>query len=276
MPILMLTVMALIQGVTEFLPISSSAHLVLTRAAWGGLGLGAAQPDPAAELLMDVALHVGTLFAVALYFRKDVAALVVGGIALLRGRRDGPAHLAWLVLVATVPAFLAGGLLKELITTDLRGLEVIAWTTLIFGVALGVADRMPTNRMASDLTWKGALVIGAAQSLALIPGVSRSGIAITTARWLGLARDEAARFALLLALPTIAGAGALAAVDVGQSDGGYTLEADALIGALLAFFAAYGAIHLMMRWLKSANFLPFVVYRIALGLVLLWLTYGVA
>jgi undecaprenyl-diphosphatase len=276
MPLVLIAILALVQGVTEFLPISSSAHLVLTREVFGGLGPGAMQPDPAAELVLDVALHVGTLFAVALYFRKDVAALIIGGISLLRGRRDGPAHMAWLVMVATVPAFLAGGLLKELITTDMRGLEVIAWTTLIFGIALGIADRMPTNRAVNDLTWKGALVIGAAQALALVPGVSRSGIAMTAARWLRLARDEAARFALLLALPTIAGAGALAGLDVWQSDGDAGLGGDALIGALMAFAAAYGAIHLMMRWLKNASFLAFVIYRIALGLVLLWLAYGVA
>lgn len=272
MPLVLLAVLALVQGVTEFLPISSSAHLVLTRAAWSGLGLEAPPPDPVGEVVLDVALHVGTLAAVALYFRKDVVELIVGGIALLTGKRDGPARLAWLVLVATIPAFLAGALLKGFITDNLRGLEVIAWTTLIFGLLLGWADRQTTALRIDALNWKSALAVGAFQACALIPGVSRSGAAMTAGRWFGLDRQEAARFALLLALPTIAGAGALAGKDLIEADA--ALGMDAAIGAVLAFFAAYAAIWLMMRWLKSASFMPFVVYRVILGFVLLWLAYG--
>lgn len=275
MPLLLLVVLAAVQGVTEFLPISSSAHLVLTRAAWTGLGLDAPAPDPIAELTLDVALHVGTLVAVAVYFRRDIVILIGGGFGLLRGRRDSPARLAWLVLVATIPAILAGALLKDFITGNLRGLEVIAWTTLLFGVLLGFADRKSTTGTIVAMSWRGALAVGVAQAFALIPGVSRSGVAMTAARWLGLDRQEAARFALLLALPTIAGAGALAGRDLWQT-GEATLGADAAIGAVLAFFAAYAAIWLMMRWLRRASFLPFVVYRVVLGLALLWLAYGAA
>ncbi len=213
MPLLLLVVLAAVQGVTEFLPISSSAHLVLTRAAWGGLGLDAPPPDPIGELTLDVALHVGTLVAVAVYFRKDVVVLIEGGFGLLRGRREGAARLAWLVLVATIPAILAGALLKDFITGNLRGLEVIAWTTLVFGVLLGFADRKPTTGTIDTMSWRGALAVGVAQAFALIPGVSRSGVAMTAARWLGLNRAEAARFALLLALPTIAGD--LGGIDLG-------------------------------------------------------------
>lgn len=273
MPLLLLTVLALVQGVTEFLPISSSAHLVLTRAAWTGLGLDSAPPNPVDELTLDVALHVGTLVAVAVYFRKDVLALIEGGFALLRGRRDGPARLAWLVLVATIPAVVVGVLAKAFITEHLRGVETIAWTTLIFGILLGLADRRPETKTVADIGWKGALFVGAAQALALIPGVSRSGIAMTASRWLGLDRVDAARFSLLLALPTIAGAGLLATKDLMET-GEAELGADALIGAVMAFFAAYAAIFLMMRWLRHASFMPFVVYRVALGLVLLWVAYG--
>lgn len=275
MPLILLVVLAAVQGVTEFLPISSSAHLVLTRAAWAGLGLEAPPPDPIGELTLDVALHVGTLVAVAVYFRRDVVLLIQGGFALLGGRRDGPARLAWLVLVATIPAILAGALLKDFITGNLRGIETIAWTTLIFGVLLGVADRRATTGTVDAMSWRGALAVGVAQAFALIPGVSRSGVAMTAARWLGLDRAEAARFALLLALPTIAGAGALAGLELWQT-GEATLGADAAIGAVLAFFAAYAAIWLMMRWLRRASFLPFVVYRVLLGLALLWLAYGAA
>jgi len=275
MPLMLLTVLALAQGVTEFLPISSSAHLVLTRAAWTGLGLDAPPPNPVAELTLDVALHVGTLVAVALYFRRDVALLVEGGFALLRGRRDGPARLAWLVLIATIPAIVAGALAKGFITDNLRGVETIAWTTLVFGVLLGIADRRQTEGEVSDLGWKGAIFIGVAQAFALVPGVSRSGAAMTAARWLGLRRTDAARFALLLALPTIAGAGALATKDLLET-GEARLGMDAAIGAVMAFFAAYAAIWLMMRWLRTASFMPFVVYRVLLGLALLWLAYGAA
>ncbi len=267
MPFALLALLALVQGITEFLPVSSSAHLVLTRLAWGEAGGGANM------LALDVALHVGTLFAVMLYFRKDVAALIRGGLGLLVGKREGDARLAWLVLVATIPAILAGVLLKGLITDHLRGVETIAWTTLIFGLALGWADRLPAAKRTLDLGWKGALTIGAAQAFALIPGVSRSGVAMTAARALQLSREEAARFALLLAIPTIAGAGALAGLDLWQA-GDVALGADAALGAALSFIAAYGAIWLMMRWLKRASFMPFVIYRLALGLVLLAVAYG--
>ena len=274
MPLALLAVLALVQGVTEFLPISSSAHLVLTRWIWSGLGLEAPPPDPAGELALDVALHVGTLAAVALYFRKDVAALIVGGLDILRGRASTERHLAVLVLVATVPAFLVGALGKSLITDHLRSVEVIGWTTLIFGLLLGWADRRPATKEADSLSWKGALFIGAAQAFALIPGVSRSGVAMTACRQLGLSRPEAARFALLLALPTIAGAGALASLDLVEAGAaGQALSQDAAIGALLAFAAAYFAIHLMMRWLKDASFRPFVIYRTVLGLVILGYAY---
>lgn len=267
MPFALLALLALVQGITEFLPVSSSAHLVLTRLAWWEAGGGANM------LALDVALHVGTLFAVILYFRKDVAALIRGGFGLLAGQREGDARLAWLVLVATIPAILAGALLKGLITDHLRGVEIIAWTTLIFGLALGWADRLPAAKRTLDLGWRGALTIGAAQAFALVPGVSRSGVAMTAARALQLSREEAARFALLLAIPTIAGAGALAGLDLWQA-GDVALGADAALGAALSFLAAYGAIWLMMCWLKRASFMPFVIYRLALGFVLLAVAYG--
>jgi undecaprenyl-diphosphatase len=144
---------------------------------------------------------------------------------------------------------------------------------LIFGLALGWADRLPASKRTLDLGWKGALGIGAAQAFALIPGVSRSGVAMTAARALQLTREEAARFALLLAIPTIAGAGALAGVELWQGDD-VRLGADAALGATLSFAAAYAAIWLMMRWLRRASFMPFVVYRVALGLALLAVAYG--
>lgn len=272
MPLLLLVVLAVVQGVTEFLPISSSAHLVLTREAWGGAGLAGGSVDPAAELTLDVALHVGTLFAVMAYFWRDVRELIIGGIGLLTGKRNDASRLAWLVLVATIPAFIAGAAFKGYISDNLRGIEIIAWTTLIFGVLLGVADRQPTSKRTLDLTWKTALGVGLAQATALIPGVSRSGVAMTAGRFLGLSREEAARYALLLALPTVAGAGALAGLDLYKEDA--QVGMDAAIGAVLSCIAAYIAIWLMMRWLKHASFMPFVIYRVILGCVLLWIAYG--
>lgn len=263
----LLALLALVQGITEFLPVSSSAHLVLTRLAWGEAGGGANM------LVLDVALHVGTLFAVIVYFRNDATALIRGGFGLIAGKREGDARLAWLLLVATIPAILAGALLKGLITDHLRGVEIIAWTTLIFGLALGWADRLPAAKCTLDLGWKGALAIGVAQAFALVPGVSRSGIAMTAARALKLSREEAARFALLLAIPTIAGAGAVAGLALQQA-GNAALGTDAALGAALSFIAAYGAIWLMMRWLKRASFMPFVIYRMGLGLLLLMVAYG--
>jgi len=272
MPLLLLVVLAVVQGVTEFLPISSSAHLVLTREAWGGAGFAGGSADPTAELALDVALHVGTLVAVAAYFWRDVRELIVGGIGLLAGKRTDANRLAWLVIVATIPAFIAGAAFKGFISDNLRSVEVIGWTTLIFGILLGIADRRPTTGRTLDLGWKAALAVGVAQATALIPGVSRSGVAMTATRMLGLSREEAARFALLLALPTVAGAGALAGLDLYQADA--ALGADAAIGAVLSCISAYVAIWLMMRWLKRASFLPFVVYRMILGVVLLWIAYG--
>jgi undecaprenyl-diphosphatase len=267
MSLYLLTILSLVQGITEFLPISSSAHLVLTRWLWTGSGT-----DAALNLALDVALHVGTLAAVMLYFRADVLALLRGTLRLITGRRDGEAQLAWLVLLATLPAIVAGFLLKSLIETNLRGVEIIAWTTLGFGILLWFADRTSTNGRVSDLDWKKVLLVGFAQAFALVPGVSRSGITITAGRWLGLGREEAARFALLLSLPTIAGAAVLSALELDTSNASIIVQ-DAFIGATIAFVTAYIAISVMMGWLRKATFTPFVVYRVLLGAVLLFAVY---
>jgi undecaprenyl-diphosphatase len=195
MSLFLIAVLALVQGLTEFLPISSSAHLVLTRWLWLS-----PSTDAAAGLALDVALHVGTLAAVMLYFRGDVAVLFRGTLRLLKGgHQDGDVRLAWLILVATLPAVIVGFTFKTVIETSLRGVEVIAWATLIFGILLWIADRTSTNKKISDLDWKKALLVGVAQAFALVPGVSRSGITITAGRWLGMGREEAARFAFILA-----------------------------------------------------------------------------
>ena len=263
MSLLEIVVLALVQGITEFLPISSSAHLVLVPALLGWSDQGVA---------FDIAVHVGTLAAVLIYFRRDVAALVMGALALLAGRVTPAGRLAvWLVL-ASIPVVVAGLALHAAGPEMLRSVEVLAWATLGFGLVLYAADRYcPAGRQVDDLGWTGALWIGLAQVLALIPGTSRSGITMTAGRALGLNRQEAARFSLLLSIPTILGAGVLATKDLVDA-GDVTLGLDAVLGAALSFVFALAAIAAMMAWLRRASFTPFVVYRVALGIgLLIWI-----
>jgi len=261
-----------VQGITEFLPISSSAHLLLLDPAMRALGLPVPEHTPAEKLVLDVAVHIGSLFAVIVFFFSDVRRMVAGAVELAAGRLTEGGRLALLVVLATIPVVVVGGLFKDEIAESLRTNVLIAATTLVFGLALYVADRYPTAaRSFTELTWINALVIGAAQTLALIPGVSRSGITMTAARALGYDRTAAARFSLLLSIPTILGAGVVAAIDL-QAMGNVGLGRDAALAAVLAFLSALAAIALMMRWLERASFTPFVVYRVLLGAVLLvWL-----
>ena len=265
--------LALVQGITEFLPISSSAHLILMHDYGSAVGLDTAAANVNAELVLDVALHVGTLGAIIVYSWRDLWQMATGLLQGLTGRRSGGWHLALKIVLASIPVFIVGFLVKDLITDDARTVEVIGWTTLIFGLLLWLSDRMDIRLDLSRLGYGRALAIGAGQVLALIPGVSRSGICMTVGRSVGLNRVDATRFALLLSIPTILGAGALAGLDLYQS-GNAQLEKDALIGGLLAFASAWIAILLMMKWLRHASFLPFVIYRLALGALLLMMAYA--
>ena len=269
-----LVLLALVQGITEFLPISSSGHLILMREFGAAAGLDMVGANANADLVMDVALHVGTLGAVVLYVWRDLWRMAAGVAQGVTGGERGEGwHLAWQLVLATLPVIVIGALAKDLITDSLRTVEIIAWTTLVFGVLLWVADRAIDRLTLPQLGYGRALVIGLAQVLALVPGVSRSGISMTVGRAVGLNRVDAARFALLLSIPTIVGAGTLAGLDLYEA-GDAQLELDALIGAGLAFVSAWLAIILMMRWLASATFLPFVLYRLALGAVLLAIAYA--
>ena len=267
MPLLHLFLVAVVQGVTEFLPISSSGHLILLPALTGLADQGQA---------IDVAVHVGTLGAVMLYFRRDVAALWRGTLQLLRGRlASKEAYLAACLVVATIPVILAGLALSASRLDDaLRSAAVIGWATLVFGLVLWWADRTGAQtRAAGDWTMRHALVMGLWQAVALVPGTSRSGITITAARTLGYERRDAARLAMLMSIPTILAAGALEAAEViGQAD--TALLRDGAIGAGLAFGSALAALALMMRLLRSVSFLPYVIYRIVLGLGLLAWVYA--
>lgn len=264
MTLLQLFVIAVVQGLTEFLPISSSAHLILVPQLTGWQDQG---------LAIDIAVHVGTLFAVLIYFHRDVRLMLAGVVDLARGRWSAGGRLVTMLALATVPVVLVGLVFKLAGVQDaLRSIEVIIVTTIGFGILLWVVDRRtPEVRDIGDFGMRAALLIGLAQALAPIPGTSRSGITITAARWLGFRRTEAARISLLMSIPTILAAGSLLALDLLESDTA-ALTQDAATAAALAFIAALLAIWGMMRWLQRASYTPFVLYRLALGLVLIgWL-----
>ncbi len=267
MPLFQLILVAVIQGVTEFLPVSSSGHLILLPGLTGLDDQG---------LAIDVAVHVGTLGAVILYFWSDVRMGLAGLPRLLTGRADTPgARLALGLIVATVPVVIAGALLKITgLTEALRSVAVIGWAMLGFGIVLWWADRTgaETERF-DDWNLKDAVIMGLWQVLALIPGTSRSGITITGGRRLGYGREDAARIAMLMSIPTIAASGLLLGVDAVAHANGAVLR-DGAIAAALAFVSALLALKLMMRLLRSVSFTPYVVYRVILGVVLLAIAYS--
>ncbi|MFP4244228.1 MAG: undecaprenyl-diphosphate phosphatase [Ectothiorhodospira sp.] len=266
---LQIVVLAIVQGITEFLPISSSAHLILfpRLAGWEDQGLA-----------FDVAVHLGTLLAVVGYFRRDVLAMGRDwGRSLWLRRRVGDSRLAWAVLLGTVPVGLCGLLFNDVISQALRSPLVIAWTTLGFGLLLwlsdGVARRVPRPRDEHSLTRLDILLIGCAQALALVPGTSRSGITMTAGLLLGLSRAAAARFSFLLSIPVILLAGGLSTWELVSGD--HPVEWVAMgAGVVLSALSAYACIHLFLRLLDRLGFLPFVLYRLLLGGMLLFLFRG--
>lgn len=263
MTILHLLILALVQGITEFLPISSSAHLILAPQV-----SGAADQGP----LIDVMAHLGTLFAVLVYFRKDVGAVVTGKLALLQGRMTEGGRLALLIALATPPVILAGGVLYVSgVEEALRDPLVIAWATLIFAGPLWLADHFGRQTVTTEtLSWRSGFLIGLAQAVALIPGASRSGVTMTAARALGMTRAESARFSMLMAVPVIGAFGVLAVIELARgADPGASLT-DGLIVAVLSFFAAWAAIAVLMRIVDRLGFLPFVIYRVGLAAALFW------
>lgn len=265
MPILHLVVLALVQGITEFLPISSSAHLILVPVFTGWTDQGP---------IIDVALHVGTLGAVILYFWRDLWAMLSGLVRLVKGRRDPGAKLAGYLVLGTLPILAAGFAFTRYFPDGLRDIRIIGWATLGFGVLLYVFDRVGmTVRRVEHMGVFDVLVIGCAQVLALIPGTSRSGITMSAARMLGFERPDAARFSMLLSIPTILGAGTLESIKLWER-GNLGLTGDAIMAAGLAFAVALLSIAAMMAWLKRSTFTPFVVYRVALGGFLLVVGYG--
>ena len=269
MPIEQIVVLALIQGITEFLPISSSGHLLLVPLASGWSDQG---------LIVDVMVHMGSFLAVLVYFWRDVLRLAAGGLALLRGRLTDDGRLALYIVAATVPAVAFGLVVKKTglidgIRTPQTTALVVGWNAIVFGTAMYVADRFAgQRRRVADMTLGRAMVVGLCQAVAIIPGTSRSGITITAGRAMGFERADAARFSFLLGIPAIAGAGVLVlgeAVAAGEA-----ISTSALITGGLTFFTALGAIAFLMAVLRRYSLTGFVLYRLALGTVLLALAYG--
>ncbi len=258
-------VLAIVQGITEFLPISSSGHLAAVPHLMDW-------PDQGLDL--DIAVHVGTLGAVCLYFWRDLWGMLKALFKPLRKDNKPYIYLLFYLIIATIPVAAAGFFGKHLVEQYTRSLPIIAWTTLGFAVLLFIADKisMTVNRL-EHLNIVKAFIIGLFQVLALIPGVSRAGITMTAARFLGFERAEAARFSMLLSIPTIIGAGLLAGRDI-LAKGDPFLTETALMAAGLAFITALMAIAVLMSWLKRSTFTPFVVYRLALGGGLLYLIYS--
>ncbi len=266
MSLLQLTIIAAIQGVTEFLPISSSGHLVLipNLLEWRDQGL-----------IMDIAVHFGTLAAVIVYFWRDILQMLVGGAQPGKINQGLNIKVLAQVVLATLPLFIIGALVYKFVIDDLRTIEIVGWATIFFGILLYLSDRytVTINRL-EHMTWGKAFAIGLAQVLALIPGASRAGTTITMARWLGFERTDAVRFSMLLSIPAILAAGTLAFIDVLDQDNYSVYFAEVATAAAMAFLTALVSIKILMRWLTRASFTPFVVYRVILGVaVLIWAYY---
>lgn len=270
MPLLHIVILALIQGITEFLPISSSGHLVLAHAVMDGN----AKQGWANHMMMDVAVHIGTLFAVLLYFRGDVVMMVNGVISAVSGDfKTKNTHLITHIIIGSLPVIGLGLALHIWEPSWLLAVEIVAWTTLIFGVLLWIADHIsPQTRNINNMGIKDALIIGCAQALALVPGTSRSGITMTAGRFLGFTRTESAHYSLLLGMVAISGAGVLGGLHA-MDHMTLALSAEIILAAFIAFISGYAAIAVMMRWLVHASFAPFALYRVILGLALLGLLY---
>jgi undecaprenyl-diphosphatase len=264
MSLLQIIVLALIQGLTEFLPVSSSAHLILGSKAFGW-------PDQG--LVFDVATHLGTLVAVFIYFRRELLEMAGAWLAPVATESDRRHRaMALYLILASIPALLVGALVHDAVELHLRDVRVIAWTTIGFGLLLWIADwRCSRVRDLSQINLPRALVIGLAQAFALIPGASRSGVTITAGRFLGFSPDAAARFSFLLAIPVIGAAGSYGALRVISGDAQIDWG-QFVLAMVFSAIAGWVCIAAFLALLKRVGLLPFVLYRLALGLALLWIS----
>lgn len=267
MPIYQAIVLGVVQGLSEFLPISSSGHLLLVPwlAGWEEL-------DPSAKKSFDVALHLGTLVAVVAYFRRDVTTYVVEGTRLVFNRRrpttpDG--RLAWLFVLATVPAALIGALFEDQIDSRLGTPVIIGISLILFGIVLAWADRRVGRREVDGFRARDALIVGAAQALALNPGTSRSGITMTAARFISFNREAAVRISFVMSIPVIAGAVVFklaGLVTDGVPDG---LLVPMIVGIITSGLAGWLAVWGTVTLVRTRSLMPFVIYRVGLGIVVL-------
>lgn len=269
MTLLQIIVLAIVQGITEFLPISSSGHLILVPELtnWPDQGI-----------MMDVGVHVGTLGAVILYFRNDVGRMALSFLKLISFNKDydkSDRHLMWTIILSTIPIVIFGAAASALGLTDAwRTIEIIGWTSIIFGILLYLVDTKCDIKLdLSKICFGHAMIIGFAQVLAIIPGTSRSGITMTAARAIGFSRTDAARFSMLMSIPTILAAAILQIKDLMET-GNNTVSSDLLLGAGLSFIAALIAIAGLLKWLERSSMTPFVVYRVILGIGLLAFVYS--
>lgn len=267
MTTLNILLLSILQGITEFLPVSSSGHLIL-------FSKFTSFPDQGTA--MDIAVHVGSILAVMIYFSEEIWSMVKGLLKsyFLPNFKDYGNRIFYFICIGTIPAVIGGLIFHKYGTDIVRNTKLIGWTIIIFGLLLYWADKFSmTVRKTEHLEITDAIIIGIAQCIALIPGTSRSGITITAGRFLGLERREAAKFSMLLAIPTIVGAGLLATWEL-YKQGDIAAVIYAIDGVTYSFIASIIVIYAMMAWLRTKSFLPFVIYRVALGTFLLLYSYG--
>ena len=267
--------LGIVQGLTEFLPISSSGHLILVPWLQDYTFL---EENESFNKTFDVALHAGTLVAVIGYFRRDLAAMARGVLVSLRTRAVETAdqRLGWAVIIGTIPAVIIGGLGEDWIDESLGEPWMIAILLIFFGLVLAVADRLPERREIRSVSVREGLYLGVAQALALAPGVSRSGVTISAGRVLGLDRDSAARFAFLLLVPAVAGATVLKGIGAIQEGLPDDVGGPLIVGTIASAVSSYAAIAWMLAYVRTHSYDVFVVYRVLVGLgVLLLIATGV-
>ncbi|WP_117000499.1 undecaprenyl-diphosphate phosphatase [Desertimonas flava] len=269
MPIFHAIVLGLVQGLSEFLPISSSGHLELVPWLFDWHDFD----DEGTQKAFDVALHLGTLVAAVVYLRADVARYIGAGVRLVV-KRQSPAsvdgRVAWLLLLSTIPAAAIGALFEDTIDEHLGTPTIIAVSLIGFGLLLGVVDRALGRREVEGFSTRDAVIVGAAQALALNPGTSRSGITMTAARSVGFSRDAAARLSFLMMIPVTAGAVVFKLAGLVADDGiPSDLRVPMLVGILTSGVSGWFAVWGLLRIVRTRTFTPFVVYRVALGIVVL-------
>jgi len=261
--------LGVLQGLTEFLPISSSAHLRIFPGLFGGGDPGAA---------FTAVIQIGTELAVLVYFRKDIWRIARAWVLSLvkpeyRGSLD--ARMGWYIIVGSMPIVILGVLLKDVIEKDFRNLWIIGCTLIVMGLVLGLADRIGRNERAiKQMTLRDAALMGGAQALALVPGVSRSGATLSMGRFLGYEREAATRFAFLLAIPAVVGAGLFELKEIANVGTAHAGEANygwvpTITATVVSFVVGYAAIAWLLRWVSTKSYTPFVVYRVLLGAAVL-------